>query len=124
LRTRRRVHLQVSMYARACPPACVCVCVCVRARVCVHLPPACAHPCVILRHGPTLATVGVQELESEQLDSQLLEPSPAPTTRIAAPQAAQPADALPNAPNKAIKAKPQKTAEELELEALEAEMAM
>lgn len=66
-----------------------------------------------------------QELESEQLDSQLLEPSPAPSTRIAAPQAAtaRPSEALPSAPNKVIKANPQKTAEELELEALEAEMA-
>eukprot|EP00884_Botryococcus_braunii_P013578 jgi/Botrbrau1/22220/Bobra.168_1s0051.1 len=67
----------------------------------------------------------LEELESEQLDSQLLEPSPAPSTRIAAPQAAtaRPAEALPSAPNKVIKAKPQKTPEELELEALEAEMA-
>lgn len=70
----------------------------------------------------------VQELEAEDLDSQLLEPAPVPATRV--PARAQPAAAAgeryPAVPAQSARpaARPkQKTAEELELEALEAEMA-
>ena len=70
----------------------------------------------------------LQELEAEDLDSQLLEPAPVPATRV--PARAQPAaaaaDRLPAVPAQAARpaARPkQKTPEELELEALEAEMA-
>ena len=68
----------------------------------------------------------VQEMEAEELDEQLLQPAPAPT-RIA-PSKAQPqaataapsrAQAVPAAP-----ARKQKSPEEMELEALEAEMAL
>ena len=76
-----------------------------------------------------MAVHGVpQEMEAEELDEQLLQPAPAPT-RIA-PSRAQPAaataapsrgqaQAMPAAP-----ARKQKTPEEMELEALEAEMAL
>ncbi|KAK9809851.1 hypothetical protein WJX72_000342 [[Myrmecia] bisecta] len=68
----------------------------------------------------------LEGLEAEELDSQLLEPAPVPTTRL--PQQAQPEQALPNAPKtqvaRPVPATPAKTAEELELEALEAEMAL
>ncbi len=99
-----------------------------------------------------------QNLESEQLDNQLLEPAPVPTARpaqaaAARPHAAQAAPALPNVPQVGLlaaalaprevvwrvfskneqnfpaqggrpaAAKPAKTQEELELEALEQEMA-
>lgn len=67
-----------------------------------------------------------QNLESEQLDNQLLEPAPVPTARPA--QAARPetATAMPSVPQgrPAQAAKPAKTQEELELEALEQEMAV
>ena len=58
------------------------------------------------------------DLEAEELDSQLLEPAPVPATKVAG--AAE--QALPSVP--AGRAKPAKTAEELELEALLAEMAL
>eukprot|EP00877_Chromochloris_zofingiensis_P009762 jgi/Chrzof1/5039/Cz15g09150.t1 len=59
------------------------------------------------------------DLEAEELDSQLLEPAPVPARK--APAAAEPA--MPSVPTKAA-AKPAKTPEELELEALQAEMAL
>lgn len=74
------------------------------------------------------AVSSLQNLESEQLDNQLLEPAPVPTARPA--QAARPqtaaASAMPNVPQgrPAQAAKPAKTQEELELEALEQEMAV
>ncbi|GMH41094.1 hypothetical protein BSKO_09004 [Bryopsis sp. KO-2023] len=55
----------------------------------------------------------LEELEQEELDKELLEPAPVPSTP----------DVLPSVPTAAAK-KPAKTPEELELEALEAEMAM
>jgi predicted enzyme related to lactoylglutathione lyase len=61
------------------------------------------------------------QMEQEELDNQLLEPAPVPATK--APAAAAAAAGLPNAPTGAAKPK-QKTAEELELEALQAEMAL
>ncbi|CAL8466824.1 g6360 [Coccomyxa elongata] len=68
----------------------------------------------------------LENLESEQLDNQLLEPAPVPTARPA--QAARPetATAMPSVPQgrPAQAAKPAKTQEELELEALEQEMAV
>ena len=68
----------------------------------------------------------MQELEAEDLDNQLLEPAPVPVSRV--PARAQPAAAaterLPAVPAGRPAPRPkQKTAEELELEALEAEMA-
>ena len=69
----------------------------------------------------------MQELEAEDLDSQLLDPAPVPATRV--PARAQPAAAgerYPAVPAQSARpaARPkQKTPEELELEALEAEMA-
>lgn len=60
----------------------------------------------------------LEELEQQQLDSELLEPAPVPTT-VAKPQSL--AASMPEVP--AQKAPAQKTQEELELEALEAEMA-
>lgn len=74
----------------------------------------------------------LQNLESEQLDDQLLEPAPVPTARPAQPQA-QPARAQPqaNAPLPSVPqsrpaqaARPAKSKEEEELEALEREMAV
>jgi len=56
------------------------------------------------------------DLEAEELDNQLLEPAPVPATKVQA--AAE--QALPSVPQ----TKPAKTKEELELEALEAEMAL
>lgn len=74
-----------------------------------------------------MGVVGLQNLESEQLDTQLLEPAPVPTARpaqAARPQAAA-ASAMPNVPqSRPQAAKPAKTQEELELEALEQEMAV
>ncbi len=66
-------------------------------------------------------------MEAEELDEQLLQPAPAPT-RIA-PSRAQPAAAQTAAPSRAqaapaAPARKQKTPEEMELEALEAEMAL
>ena len=60
------------------------------------------------------------ELEAAELDSQLLEPAPVPAGKAAV---AAPGEALPAAPTGAAKAKA-KTQEELELEALQAEMAL
>jgi hypothetical protein len=54
----------------------------------------------------------------EELDNQLLQPAPVPSTKV--PSAGQ---ALPSVPTGAAKSK-QKTQEELELEALQAEMAL
>jgi hypothetical protein len=59
------------------------------------------------------------ELEAEELDNQLLEPAPVPATKVPAAAEAP----LPSVPQKAA-ARPAKTKEELELEALEAEMAL
>lgn len=77
----------------------------------------------------------LQNLESEQLDDQLLEPAPVPTARPAQPQAqlahAQAArpqanSPMPNVPHSrpAQAARPAKSKEEEELEALEREMAV
>ena len=64
----------------------------------------------------------MQELEAEDLDSQLLEPAPVPATRV--PARAQPAAATTGQRMPAVPAaRPKKTPEELELEQLEAEMA-
>lgn len=57
----------------------------------------------------------LEELEATQLDEELLEPAPVPATKV-------PGAALPSAP--ANKVQSNKTPEELELEALQAEMAM
>lgn len=60
----------------------------------------------------------LEELEATELDAELLQPAPVPTTKV--PGAGE---KLPSVPQKT---KPQagKTAEELELEALQAEMAL
>ena len=84
-----------------------------------------------------ISVCDLQNLESEQLDDQLLEPAPVPTARPAQPQAqhaqAQAAHAqpqanppLPSVPHTrpAQAAKPNKSKEEEELEALEREMAV
>ena len=64
----------------------------------------------------------MQELEAEDLDSQLLEPAPVPASRV--PARAQPAAATGQRMPAVPAARPkQKTPEELELEQLEAEMA-
>ena len=63
----------------------------------------------------------MQELEAEDLDSQLLEPAPVPATRV--PAKAQPAAATGQRMPAVPAARPKKTPEELELEQLEAEMA-
>ena len=85
--------------------------------------------------GLTLRCHTRQNLESEQLDSELLEPQPVPSARVAAPaqaataaparaQAQAQAQALPSVPqSRPAAARPAKTAEEEELEALEKEMA-
>ncbi|WIA19295.1 hypothetical protein OEZ86_005643 [Tetradesmus obliquus] len=57
------------------------------------------------------------ELEAEELDNQLLEPAPVPAAKA-------PGQALPSVPAGKVAAAPQKTPEELELEALQAEMAL
>ncbi|KAF6258428.1 component of the ESCRT-III complex [Scenedesmus sp. NREL 46B-D3] len=57
------------------------------------------------------------ELEAEELDTQLLEPAPVPAAKA-------PGQALPSVPAGKVAAAPQKTPEELELEALQAEMAL
>ncbi|KIY99780.1 hypothetical protein MNEG_8182 [Monoraphidium neglectum] len=62
------------------------------------------------------------DLEQEEVDKELLQPAPVPTHRVPASAAAA-AAGLPNAPTGAAKPK-QKTQEELELEALQAEMAL
>lgn len=67
----------------------------------------------------------LEELESQQLDSELLAPAPAPTAKVPAAKVAATAareEALPAVP-KAKPAKAAMTAEEAELAALEAEMA-
>lgn len=58
----------------------------------------------------------LEELEETELDKELLAPAAVPTTKV-------PADKLPSVPQKQ-KAQPAKTQEELELEALQAEMAL
>mmetsp|Transcript_21140 Transcript_21140/g.46278 ORF Transcript_21140/g.46278 Transcript_21140/m.46278 type:complete len:236 (-) Transcript_21140:631-1338(-) len=61
----------------------------------------------------------LEELEATELDKELLEPAPVPTTSKV------PAEKLPSVPAKKPQAaKPAKTQEELELEALQAEMAL
>ncbi|KAJ9522344.1 hypothetical protein QJQ45_008368 [Haematococcus lacustris] len=64
------------------------------------------------------------ELEETQLDTELLQPAPVPTTRVPAAAAASTAATakMPTVP--ARKAAPAKTQEELELEQLQAEMAL
>ncbi|KAG1673880.1 hypothetical protein FOA52_012905 [Chlamydomonas sp. UWO 241] len=56
----------------------------------------------------------LEELEALDLDAELLEPAPVPKTKVEGGK-------MPSAPTAAV---PKKTAEELELEALQAEMAM
>ena len=74
---------------------------------------------------------GEQELEASELDNQLLEPAPVPSTRVpptavpelpAVPAAAAPAVPPGRAARPAAAAA--KTPEDLELEALQAEMAL
>lgn len=60
----------------------------------------------------------LEDLEAEELDKQLLEPAPVPATKVPTG-----ATALPSVPQKQAE-KSQKTPEELELEALQAEMAL
>ncbi|KXZ44906.1 hypothetical protein GPECTOR_61g859 [Gonium pectorale] len=57
----------------------------------------------------------LEELEASELDKELLQPAPVPTAKVPAAS-----EKMPSVPQKQ---KPAKTAEELELEALEAEMA-
>lgn len=61
----------------------------------------------------------LEELEASELDKELLEPAPVPTTKVPA-AAASASDKMPSVPQKQKPAA--KTAEELELEALQAEM--
>jgi hypothetical protein len=63
----------------------------------------------------------LEELEQTQLDEELLQPAPVPTTKV--PGAAEKLPSVPQG-QKAQKAQPAKTQEELELEALQAEMAL
>eukprot|EP00899_Mesostigma_viride_P007064 jgi/Mesvir1/16359/Mv18107-RA.1 len=65
----------------------------------------------------------LQELEAQDLDERLLSPAEVLPSRPAKVPA-QPAQALPSVPAKPVAAKPKKTAEEEELEALEKEMAL
>lgn len=69
----------------------------------------------------------LEDIESQELDNQLLEPAPVPSSQVPSRVPAQPqahsSQALPSVPARKAPAKPQKTAEELELEQLEAEMA-
>ena len=74
-----------------------------------------SHPCTPPRP-PT-----PQEMEAAQIDEIKMDAAAAPAHRL--PQQALPASALPAAPT-AKPAAPAKTQEELELEALEAEMAL
>lgn len=66
----------------------------------------------------------LEELDATQLDEELLEPAPVPTTRVPAASASS-SLGLPSAPT-SQKARPTagKSPEELELEALQAEMAL
>jgi hypothetical protein len=59
------------------------------------------------------------DLEAEELDNQLLEPAPVPAKRLPEQQ-----QAMPSVPQRAAASRPAKTAEELELEALQQEMAL
>jgi hypothetical protein len=69
----------------------------------------------------------LEELDAQELDNQLLEPAPVPSSQVPSRVPAQAqghaSQALPNVPARRAPAAPQKTAEELELEQLEAEMA-
>ncbi|MEW5297140.1 MAG: hypothetical protein WDW38_005962 [Sanguina aurantia] len=58
----------------------------------------------------------LEGMEEQQLEEDLMTPAPIPTSRVAAPAAK-----MPSVPQRAA---PKKTAEELELEALEAEMSL
>ena len=146
-------ELEVRLLSYSLSLACLSTC----SHICHH---ACASTSVGLSSGPALhppvdpSEVGLhchgvvagvpvnedvlwtlQNLESEQLDDQLLEPAPVPTARPAQPQA-QPAHAqaaqpqanapLPSVPHSrpAQAARPAKSKEEEELEALEREMAV
>ncbi|GFR50911.1 hypothetical protein Agub_g13228 [Astrephomene gubernaculifera] len=64
----------------------------------------------------------LEEIEASELDKELLQPAPVPATKAPAAAAASP-DKLPSVPQKQ-KQQPAKTQEELELEALQAEMAL
>lgn len=59
----------------------------------------------------------LEEMEAQEMDLSLLEPAPVPTTKV-------PQTALPSVPARQEPAQPAKTAEELELEQLQAELAM
>lgn len=61
----------------------------------------------------------LEELEATEMDKELLAPAPVPVTRV--PGAAVADKPLPSVPQKKV---PAKTQEELELEALQAEMAL
>lgn len=63
----------------------------------------------------------LNELEATELDKQLMEPASVPVNRAPAQQQSQ---AMPNAPTNKQQAPSRKTAEELELEQLQAEMAL
>ena len=63
----------------------------------------------------------LEELEATELDKELLQPAPVPATRPA--QAAGAQEKLPSAPTGKAK-QAAKTQEEMELEALQAEMAL
>lgn len=69
----------------------------------------------------------LEDIESQELDNQLLEPAPVPSShvpsRVPAQAQAHASQPLPSVPARRMPAKPTKTAEELELEQLEAEMA-
>lgn len=71
----------------------------------------------------------LREMEAEELDNQLLEPAPVPTKRVPAQAHPAAAEALPEVPTthraaaRPVAQARKKTPEELELEALEAEMA-
>jgi hypothetical protein len=68
----------------------------------------------------------LEELEAQELDKQLLAPAPVPAGRAPAAAAKQqaPHAALPSAPQGRVPAAASKTPEELELEQLQAEMAL
>ena len=69
----------------------------------------------------------LEELDATQLDEELLEPAPVPTTKVPTAASASASLGLPSAPT-SQKTKPAansaKSPEELELEALQAEMAL
>lgn len=67
----------------------------------------------------------LEELEASELDRELLQPAPVPASRMAEPFASELEDLMPSVPGQRPAAAPkQKTPEELELEALQAELAL